>query len=104
LDVADAHLKALDYLIQDKNKKPHEIYNLGIGNGVSVLEAIHSFEKISGVKLNYKVGERREGDVVSIYSDCSYAKERLGWKCQFGIDEMMRTAWEWQKLLAREKK
>jgi UDP-glucose 4-epimerase len=102
-DIAEAHIKALNYLIQGKNKKSHEIYNLGTGNGVSVLEAIQSFEKVSGVKLNYRIGERREGDVVSIYSDCSYAKECLGWECQFGIDEMMRTAWAWQKLLTREK-
>lgn len=104
LDIADAHIKALHYLLEGKNEKRHEIFNLGTGNGVSVLEAIRAFEKVSGVKLNYRIGPRREGDVVSIYSDCSLAEQKLGWKCQYNIEDMMRTAWEWQQTLNQEKK
>ncbi|MCS6834228.1 MAG: GDP-mannose 4,6-dehydratase, partial [Flammeovirgaceae bacterium] len=102
LDIADAHIKALHYLLEGKNEKKHEIFNLGTGNGVSVLEAIRAFEKVSGVKLNYRIGPRREGDVVSIYSDCSLAEQKLGWKCHYTIEDMMRTAWLWQQTLNQE--
>ncbi|MCI4668416.1 MAG: UDP-glucose 4-epimerase GalE [Bacteroidia bacterium] len=96
-DIADAHLKAMDYLLEGKNEHNYEVYNLGSGNGVSVLEAINAFEKVSGVKLNYVIGDRRAGDVISIYSDSSLAKDKLGWEAQKDIDEMMSSAWKWQQ-------
>jgi len=96
MDIANAHTRALQYLIQAKNNAKLEIFNLGTGNGVTVLEAIQAFEKVSGEKLNYELGPRRPGDVIAIYADNSYAKEKLGWEIHYGIDEMMRTAWEWE--------
>jgi UDP-glucose 4-epimerase len=99
-DIADAHIRALDLLLQKKNASGYEVFNLGTGNGVSVLEAINAFEKVSGLKLNYEIGPRRDGDVVAIYSDSSKAEKILGWKCRFNIEDMMSTAWNWEKNLA----
>ncbi|MEM6804299.1 MAG: UDP-glucose 4-epimerase GalE [Bacteroidota bacterium] len=98
-DVAMAHIKAMDYLENGKNTDQYERYNLGSGEGVSVLEAIHAFEKVTGVKVNYEVGDRRPGDVEKIYSDSSLAKNKLGWEPQHGIEEMMASAWKWQQNL-----
>jgi UDP-glucose 4-epimerase len=95
-DIANAHTKALQYLIDHKNESNCEIFNLGTGNGVTVLEAIKAFEKISGVKLNYVMGPRRPGDVIAIYANNSRAKEKLGWLPQIGIEDSMRTAWQWE--------
>ncbi|MBA3663530.1 MAG: UDP-glucose 4-epimerase GalE [Bacteroidetes bacterium] len=95
-DIADAHIKALHYLTEHRNKKSVSLYNLGTGNGVSVLEVIQSFEKVSGKKLNYGVGPRREGDVVAVYANNSLAKEELGWSPQYSLDDMMLSAWKWQ--------
>lgn len=95
-DIASAHVLALDYLFARKNKTNYDVFNLGSGNGVSVLEAISAFEKVSGRKLNYKIGPRRPGDVVAVYSDSSKAEKLLGWKCRHDINSMMKTAWEWE--------
>ncbi len=102
-DIADAHVKALNFLFTGKNKTNYDVYNLGSGNGVSVLEAIAAFEKISGKKLNYKIGDRRAGDVVSVYSDSTKAESVLGWKCKHDIKSMMKTAWEWELYREKEK-
>jgi len=101
-DIAHAHTLALQHLIENHNVDPCEVYNLGTGNGVSVLEAIHAFEKVSGVKLNYKVGPRRPGDIVAIYANNSLAKEKLKWNPQYSLDEMMNTAWKWQLKLEKD--
>jgi UDP-glucose 4-epimerase len=98
-DVADAHLKAMDYLIAGRNKKNISLFNLGTGKGVSVLEAIHSFEKVSGLKLNYTVGARRGGDVMAVYADNSLAQKELAWFPKYTLDDMMLTAWKWQQNL-----
>ncbi|HEX8515661.1 MAG TPA: UDP-glucose 4-epimerase GalE [Bacteroidia bacterium] len=95
-DVATAHIKALEYLLNKKQKGNFSIFNLGTGEGISVLEAITAFEKISGVKLNYTIGKKRDGDVVAIYSDTSYSEKELGWKPQFTLEQMMETAWKWE--------
>jgi len=95
-DIAHAHTLAIQYLIDKKNTSSCEIFNLGSGNGITVLEAIHSFEKISGVKLNYVIGPRRPGDVVAIYANNSLAKNILNWESKFSLDEMMSTAWKWE--------
>lgn len=101
-DIADAHVKALLFLENQKNTSRCETFNLGSGSGVSVLEMIDAFEKVNGVKLNYVLGERRPGDVPAIYSDSSRANQLLGWKCRFGINEMVESAWKWEKHLAQE--
>lgn len=96
-DIADAHLKALEYLVNGKAQNNYSVYNLGAGNGVSVLEAIKGFEKVTQQKLNYTMGPRRSGDVVEIYSDCSKAQKDLGWTPKYTIDDMMLSAWKWQE-------
>jgi UDP-glucose 4-epimerase len=103
-DIAHAHTLSLQYLINRKGKKRCEVFNLGTGNGVSVLEAIASFEKVSGVKLNYTIAARRPGDVIAIYADNKFAKEELGWNIEFNLDEMMRTAWQWELRIKEDEK
>jgi UDP-glucose 4-epimerase len=98
-DIAHAHTLALQYLQQQKSQAACEVFNLGTGNGVTVLEAIQSFEKVSGVSLNYEIGPRRPGDVVAIYANNDLAKQRLGWQPRFSLDEMMLTAWKWEQKL-----
>jgi UDP-glucose 4-epimerase len=95
-DLANAHTLSLQYLEQEKNTGLCEVFNLGIGDGVTVLEAIHAFEKVSGVKLNYEIGPRRPGDVISVYANNNLAKKKLGWNPKFSLDEMMATAWKWE--------
>jgi UDP-glucose 4-epimerase len=103
-DIARAHTLAMRYMLDKKIVKNAEVYNLGTGNGVTVLEAIHAFEKVSGVKLNYAIGPRRPGDVVAIYANNDLARKQLGWKTEYSLEEMMATAWKWeQKLKADEK-
>jgi len=95
-DIAHAHTLALQYLMENKNAEKCEVFNLGTGNGVSVLEAINAFEKVSGKKLNYKISPRRPGDIMAIYANNSLAKERLNWNPKYSLDEMMETAWKWE--------
>ncbi len=99
-DIAKAHVLALQHLIENNGNANFEIFNLGKGLGVSVLEVIAAFEKISGMKLNYEIGPRRAGDVDAIYSDSSKAEKILGWKPLAGLEEMMGSAWKWQKVLS----
>ncbi len=98
-DIADAHIQALYYLLEHKNKKNLSLFNLGTGNGVSVMEVIRSFEKVSGKKLEYKVGPRRDGDVVAVYANNNLARTELGWNPVFSLDDMMLSAWKWQQNL-----
>ena len=102
-DIAHAHTLALNYLINKKNKINPEIFNLGTGNGFTVLEVINAFEKTSGVKLNYHVGPRRDGDVVAIYANNNKAKNELDWQPKYNLDEMMDSAWKWELHLKKEK-
>lgn len=95
-DIAHAHTLAVQYLLNEKNETACDVFNLGTGDGVSVLEAIQTFEKVSGVKLNYEIGPRRAGDVVAIYANNDAAVNKLGWKIKYGITEMMDTAWKWE--------
>lgn len=95
-DIANAHVLALDHLLAGKQHTNYDVYNLGSGNGVSVLEAIAAFEKVSGKKLNYKVGDRRPGDVIAVYSDSRKVEKAFGWRCAHGIESMMKTAWDWE--------
>ncbi|MCF8244436.1 MAG: UDP-glucose 4-epimerase GalE [Saprospiraceae bacterium] len=96
MDLAAAHTACLRYLMGGKNSLPSEIFNVGIGNGVTVLEAIYAFEKVTDQKLNYIMGPRRAGDVVSIYANRDKAERLLGWKPVRDIEEIMRSAWAWQ--------
>lgn len=100
-DIASAHTLALQYLLDSRNSNDCEVFNLGTGNGISVLEAIHTFEQVSGVKLNYTTGPRRSGDVVSTYANNTAAVEKLGWQIKYNLEDMMRTAWAWEQVLAK---
>jgi UDP-glucose 4-epimerase len=100
-DIAHAHTLALQYSIKKNQEKSCEVFNLGTGNGITVLEAIQAFEKVSGVKLNYEIGPRRAGDIVAIYANNDKAVKQLGWNCKYGLDEMMLTAWQWEQSLAK---
>lgn len=95
-DLAHAHTLAINYLVEGKNNTRCEVFNLGTGNGVTVLEAINTFEKVSGQKLNYKIGPRRAGDVIATYANNDKARTKLGWEPQYSLDEMMDTAWKWE--------
>ena len=97
VDLAKAHVMALKRLLEGKNKKDYEVFNLGTGEGVSVLEAIRSFERVTGIKLKYSITGRRAGDIEKIWADPSLANSELGWKTLSTLDEAMRTAWEWEK-------
>lgn len=97
VDLAKAHVIAVKRLVEGKNKKNYEVFNLGTGKGVSVLEAIKSFERVTGIKLNYTITGRRQGDIEKIWADPSFANKELGWKTLSSLDDAMKTAWEWEK-------
>ncbi len=98
VDLAVAHILALKKLESDTQFLPVDCYNLGIGKGVSVLEAIHAFEKLTDIALNYQLGDRREGDLAAVYADSQKANSQLNWQTKFSIDDIMRDAWAWEKI------
>lgn len=97
VDLAKAHVVALQRLLAGKNQTNYEVFNLGTGKGSSVLEVIQSFERVSGKKLNYKIVGRRPGDITTAYADTTKANEVLGWKAQSTLDQAMRSAWNWEQ-------
>lgn len=103
VDLAKAHVIAIKRLIEGKNKTNYEVFNLGTGKGVSVLEAIKSFERVSGIKLKYKIVGRRAGDIEKIWANPAYANKELGWKTLSSLDEAMKTAWDWEKMFRNNK-
>ncbi|CAN5504428.1 UDP-glucose 4-epimerase GalE [soil metagenome] len=102
MDVAAAHVVAIARMLEGKSKEKYELYNLGTGTGLSVLEVLNAFEKYTGVKVNYELTDRRDGDVVKVYADTSYANNELGWKTERGIEEMIVSAWAWEQLLQQK--
>lgn len=103
-DLAKAHVVAVKRLITGKNKKNYEVFNLGTGKGVSVFEAIKSFERVSGLKLNYRIAGRRKGDIEKIWADPSLANKELGWKTIYSLDEAMKSAWDWERKIRGKEK
>jgi UDP-glucose 4-epimerase len=97
VDLARAHVAAISRLIEKRNDRNYEVYNLGTGRGYSVLEIISAFEKATGIKVNYKIVDRRPGDIAMVYADSSYANRVLGWKAEIPLEETLRTAWNWEK-------
>jgi UDP-glucose 4-epimerase len=97
VDLAKAHVVAIERLLKNKNKANYEIFNLGTGTGLSVLQIINGFEKATGVKLNYKIVERRAGDIEKIWADTTFANEELGWKAEKELEETLLSAWNWEK-------
>lgn len=97
VDLAKAHVVAIDRLLEGKNKANYEYFNIGTGDGATVLELINSFIKATGVDLNYKIVGRRDGDIEKIYADTTLANEELGWKAEKTLDETLASAWNWEK-------
>ena len=102
VDLAKAHVHAISRILQKKQLEPVEVFNIGTGRGLSVLELVHAFEESTGVKLNYRITGRRAGDIVKVWADPKKANEVLGWKAQESIEDTLRSAWNWQVKL-REK-
>jgi UDP-glucose 4-epimerase len=96
MDLADAHVKAFTYL-NDKSSDFYDVFNVGTGNGNTVLEVIHTFEKVNDLKLNYEIGPRRAGDVVKIWADTKKINSVVGWKPSKTLEDSMRDSWNWQK-------
>ena len=99
VDLAKAHVVAVERLLEGRNKTGYEIFNLGTGQGVSVLQMVHAFQKVTGLKLNYAIVDRRAGDIEKIWADTTLANEELGWKAETGIEETLLSAWKWEKKL-----
>lgn len=97
VDLAKAHIAALQRLLNKKNKKNYELFNIGTGKGRSVLEIVKTFEKVYGKPLNYKIVDRRPGDITAIYADTKLADEELGWKTEKTLEEALLSAWKWQE-------
>jgi UDP-glucose 4-epimerase len=99
VDLAKAHVAALK-LMEKPDYSGYDVFNIGTGQGTSVLEVIHAFERATGEKLNYEIGPRRGGDVEQVWGDVTKSTEKLHWTAELGIDEMMSSAWAWEKYLA----
>ena len=97
VDLAKAHVVAIDRMVNHKMKKPLEIFNLGTGIGYSVLDVINAFEKVSGLKLNYKIVARREGDIEKVWANPDFSNRELGWKAERNLEEMVDSAWKWEQ-------
>jgi UDP-glucose 4-epimerase len=102
VDLAKAHVQACRRLFQQKNESSFEVFNLGTGIGVSVLQIIEGFEKVTGKKLNYKIGPRREGDAAAVYADTTKANKVLDWKAELGLEEMIASSWKWQQSINKD--
>ena len=99
MDLAEAHVKTLDYMMANKNAERWEAFNLGTGKGFSVLEIINTFEAISGKKIKFTFTNRREGDVPELYASSAHAEKKLKWKPHRGLKEMIHSSWNWEKKL-----
>lgn len=97
VDLAKAHVHAIKRMINAKNKSNCEFFNIGTGNGLSVLELVNTFQKINNVKVNYQIVDRRPGDIVAVYADTTLANNELGWKAESTIEETLASAWKWEK-------
>lgn len=97
VDLAKSHVVAVERLLKKKGKSGYEVFNVGTGRGVSVLELINTFEKVAGIKLPYKIVGRRAGDIEQIYADATYANEELGWSAESSLEETLRSAWDWEQ-------
>jgi UDP-glucose 4-epimerase len=97
VDLAKAHVEALQRIMKEKKLDPFEIFNIGTGYGSSVLEVVHAFERVSGLKIKYKIVDRRPGDVTSVYADTTKANIELQWKAKMSLDEALLSAWKWEQ-------
>ena len=102
VDLAKAHVCAVRRMLDGEMKEDYEIFNIGTGRPVSVLELINTFERVNGLKLNWKFAPRRAGDVVAIWADPSLAERELGWKAERSLDDTLKSAWDWEKYIANK--
>jgi UDP-glucose 4-epimerase len=103
VDLAKAHIAAISRLLSHSNEAKLEVYNIGTGLGYSVLDIISAFEKATNIKINYQIVDRRPGDVEAVYADTTLAEQKLNWKTVLSIEDMMRSAWNWEQALAAKK-
>ena len=101
VDLSKAHVSALKRLVEEKNTSNYEVFNIGTGKGSSVLEVISAFEEVSNQQLNYKIVDRREGDVIAAFADTTKANTVLGWKAQSSLKEALLSAWKWEEKIRR---
>jgi UDP-glucose 4-epimerase len=97
MDLAKAHVVALERLLNNSSENNYDVFNLGTGQGNSVTEVINTFEKSTGQKLPFKIADRREGDIIAAYADTKKANNILNWKAEHGLDEALNSAWKWEK-------
>lgn len=103
VDLAKAHVKALKRIEQNGMESNYEVFNIGTGKGSSVLEVVNAFQKVTGVKLNYKIGPRRSGDITEVYADTSVANRALGWKAELNLEDALLSSWNWEQNYRRQK-
>ena len=96
VDIAKAHIVAIERLINMNNTENFEVYNIGTGLGYSVLDIINAFEKATNIKINYQIVDRRPGDVEAVFADTNLANNKLGWSAERDMENMMKTAWNWE--------
>jgi UDP-glucose 4-epimerase len=98
-DLAHAHTRAIKFLMENSDASKCEVFNIGSGDGISVLESIKAFEESTGIKLNYRLGERRPGDVIAIFANNDKARKLLGWIPQYTLNDIMASAWKWEQYM-----
>lgn len=99
VDLAKAHVTAIARMVENKNKQSYEVFNIGTGRGVSVLELVRKFQEVNGVELNYRIADRRPGDIIAIWADPTLANTELGWKAERTLEQTLASAWAWEKHL-----
>jgi len=104
VDLAKAHLQALKRISENRMETGNEVFNIGTGNGVSVLEVINAFESATSIKVNYRIGERRSGDITQVYADTSLANKALNWKAELSLEEGLLSSWNWEKKYREKQK
>jgi UDP-glucose 4-epimerase len=97
VDLAKAHIRALNRLLKQQQKSTYEVFNIGTGSGSTVLEVIQAFEKVSGKSLNYRIGPRRAGDITQVYANTAFSNTELGWKAELSLEDALRSAWAWEQ-------
>jgi UDP-glucose 4-epimerase len=102
VDLAKAHVVAINRLIKGQNKSSFEVFNLGTGRGLSVLEIINTFQKVTGINVKYEIVNRRAGDIEKVWADTSFANRELGWKTEKTIEETLLSAWNWEKFIQKK--
>lgn len=103
VDLADAHVKSLDYMIRDTRKKLYDVFNVGTGKGISVLELVNSFIRVTGAKLPFVIGTRRSGDIEKVYADPARVNEQLKWTAKFSMEDALKHAWAWELNLQKSR-